>query len=191
MTFNLAHWVFAFSYLVLSYRIELIKNNLPVETYSRQINTANILVCAFNVIVPVIAWLFSALYDDKASFITDCIWQASLVMSCIVLVWGIYRMVRFFGSYNDMLPNKVIIIMHIVAYLFVIITNVVQGFFSYNLRTYKISIICAFVVYFVCTLIFGLIVNTIVVKIEIATKSTGSPISSLSNTQTLSPAGTQ
>jgi len=171
MLFNLAHWVFAFSYFVLSYRIEQIKKNLPEGTYSFQINLANILVWIFNVGVPVIAWIFIALGQYNAYVITSCIWQASLVMSAIVLVWGIYRMVIFYGSFNeDMLPNKMIISMHIIAYVVIIIINIVQAFFSPNrLKSFEISYICGLTIYSVCTFILGLIVNMIVNKISNAT----------------------
>ena len=60
-TFNLAHWFFAFSYLVLSYRMELTAKKMPEDTHNCSLNTLNILVCLFNVIVPVIVWI----YDDK------------------------------------------------------------------------------------------------------------------------------
>ncbi len=67
----------------------------------------------------------------------------SLVLSCVVLMWGIYRMVRLVGSYNNLMANKVMIIMHIVAYLAIIIVNALQ-FLYYNrgLRAYEISTIC-------------------------------------------------
>jgi len=58
--------VFAFSYLVLSYRIEQIKNNLPEDTYKCRLDTVNIVVCLFNVVVLAIVWIFYALgmYKD-------------------------------------------------------------------------------------------------------------------------------
>ncbi len=63
--------------------------------------------------------------------------------------------------------NKVMLVMHIVAYLFIIVVNAVQTVYTVRVdfRKYEISTICGFVVYFVCTLIFGLIVNQIVTKI--------------------------
>ena len=76
--------------------------------------------------------------------------------------------------------------MHIVAYLFIIIVNATQLYFSYvpSGRAYEISTICYLVVYFVCTLIFGFIVNTIVTKIENATNFAESTSSSLMNLET-------
>ena len=73
-----------------------------------------------------------------------------------------------------MIANKFTIIMHIFSYLAIIIVNAT----AYTLhidgpRAIQISIICAFIVYFVCTLIFGLIVNIIVTKI-IAVHTQGS-----------------
>ena len=84
------------------------------------------------------------------------------------------------------MANKVTIIMHIVAYLFIIIVNPLQLMLYYLgcLRAYEISTICYLVVYFVCTLIFGLIVNTIVTKIENATNFAESNNSSLMNLET-------
>jgi hypothetical protein len=57
--------------------------------------------------------------------------------------------------------NKVMIIMHIVAYLFIIIVNVLSHvtYGKDGLRTYEIYCMCSLAVYYVCTLIFGVIVN--------------------------------
>ena len=68
---------------------------------------------------------------------------------------------------NNIMANKVTIIMHIVAYLFIVVTNALKTVFnsSDSPKAYEISTICYLVVYFVCTFIFGLIVNTIVTKI--------------------------
>jgi len=61
--------------------------------------------------------------------------------------------------------------MHIVAYLFIIVVNALQFMPVAHLsnRSYKIATICNLVVYFVCTLVFGLIVNYIVTKIQAIT----------------------
>jgi len=170
-TFNLAHWFFAYSYLVLSYRADLLLNNMPEDTYNCRINAVNIVVCLFNIVVPLIYWVFYSLEEYKAGGIAYGIEQSSLVMSCVVLIWGICKLLRLFGSANRMLPNKVIIIMHIVAYLFIIIVDITLNVTAVNfrLKAKEISTICNLVIYFVCTLIFGLIVNTIVTKIELAT----------------------
>ena len=79
---------------------------------------------------------------------------------------GIARMARIVRDSSNLLANKVMIVMHIVAYLFIIAVNIVQAaFYKGGLRMFEITTICCLVVYFVCTLIFGLIVNTIVTKI--------------------------
>jgi hypothetical protein len=69
-TFNLAHWVFAFSYLALSYRLELISKNLPENTHNRRYNTANLIVCLINVAMPAMIWVFDAKEVWKAAIIT-------------------------------------------------------------------------------------------------------------------------
>ncbi len=57
-TFNLAHWIFAFSYLALSYRLELISKNLPQDTHNCRLNTVKVIVCLFNVVITAIYWVF-------------------------------------------------------------------------------------------------------------------------------------
>jgi hypothetical protein len=58
-TFNLAHWFFAFSYLVLSYRMELKIKGMSEKTYNCRLNTANIVVCLFNVALPAVIWTYA------------------------------------------------------------------------------------------------------------------------------------
>ncbi len=70
-TFNLAHWVFAFSYLALSYRLELISKNLPEDTHNRRLNTVNVIVCLINVTIPAIVWVLSMKDEYKAGYITN------------------------------------------------------------------------------------------------------------------------
>ena len=72
-TFNLAHWFFAFSYLALSYRMELTAKKLPADTYNCRLNTLNILVCLFNVILPAIVWIYTAKEEKKAYVIANYI----------------------------------------------------------------------------------------------------------------------
>jgi hypothetical protein len=59
--------------------------------------------------------------------------------------------------------NKVVIIMHIVAYLFIIIVNALSYLFYYDDSSrplgLEISVICNLAVYSVCPVIFNLIVN--------------------------------
>ena len=64
-TFNLAHWVFAFSYLALSYRLQLIAKGLPENTYNCHLNTANFLVCLLNVAIPAIVWICLDMEDFR------------------------------------------------------------------------------------------------------------------------------
>jgi len=95
-------------------------------------------------------------------------------------------MVKIFGAYIDNLPNKFIISMHMIAYLFIIIANLLDLVKTpaTGLKFFEISEICMLVVYFVCTLIFGLIVNGIVTNIEKSTIRFASVPSSLPETET-------
>ncbi len=47
----------------------------------------------------------------------------SLVVSCIILVWGICRLIKFSKSEAGQMVNKDMIIMHIVTYLAIIMMN--------------------------------------------------------------------
>ncbi len=59
------------------------------------------------------------------------------------------------------------IIIHIVAYLVIIIMNVLSyvGYYKDGLRAIKILAMCDFTVYSVCSMIFGVIVHQLVTKI--------------------------
>ncbi len=74
--------------------------------------------------IPAIVWVLWIEEEYKAALITLDIEQLSLVASCIVLVWAICRLVRLAKSLSEKMVNKVMIIMHIVAYLVIIIANV-------------------------------------------------------------------
>ncbi len=104
----------------------------------------------------------------------------SLVLSCIVLIWGITRLVRLAQDFSKMLVNKVFILSHIVAYIFLVLVNISQAAASNKggLRTFEISTICLLAVYCVSDLIFGLIVNTILTKIIAADNQRSLSISS-------------
>ena len=159
ITFNLAHWIFAFSYLALSYRLELISKDLPENTHNRRLNTVNVIVCLVNVAIQAMIWVFDMKEEWKAAEITNDIEQLSLVASCIVLVWAICRLVRLAKSLSEKMVNKVMIIMHIVANLVIIISNALSYVSFDGLRAFEILAICNLAVYSVCTVIFGLIVN--------------------------------
>ncbi len=62
-TFNLAHWVFAFSYLALSYRLEIFSKNLLENTHNCRLNTVNVIVCLINAAIPAILWVFNIKRD--------------------------------------------------------------------------------------------------------------------------------
>ena len=69
-SFNLAHWIFAFSYLALSYRLELLSKGLREDTHNCRLNTVNAIVCLFNVAIPAIKWVFTMKREYKAGEIT-------------------------------------------------------------------------------------------------------------------------
>jgi hypothetical protein len=76
-----------------------------------------------NVAIPAMVWVFVVKEERTALIVTFVIEQLLLVASCIVLVWAIYRLVRLAKSLSEKMVNKVMIMMHIVAYLVIIIVN--------------------------------------------------------------------
>jgi len=66
-----------------------------------------------------------------------------LAISCIVFVWAIYRILRFFGPTNDMMPNKVTIVMHVLAFLLLALVNIFENvtYTLDGLKPYEISTI--------------------------------------------------
>jgi hypothetical protein len=59
LTFNLAHWIFAFSYLALSYRVEMKIMGKSTYTLDCRLNAVNIVVSVLNVAFPVMGWICS------------------------------------------------------------------------------------------------------------------------------------
>ena len=80
----------------------------------------------------------------KVANITFNVEQISLVLSCIVLIWSIARMARIVRDSRNILVNKLMIVMHIVAYLFIIAVNIVQAaaYYKSGLIAYEITTIC-------------------------------------------------
>jgi hypothetical protein len=132
--------------------------------------------------------------EYKVVGIANDVEQFSLALSCKVLVWGICRLAKIVRDFNKMLVNKVMILSHIVAYLLIIIVNIITTLYNDKhpvSKSHEITSICDQLVYFVCTLIFGLIVNTIVTNIVDANIPDRQSIaSSLMNAATWSVRGT-
>jgi len=81
-------------------------------------------------------------------------------MSFITLIWGICRMLRIVGSQNGIMPNKITIIMQIVAYFFIVLANVTSliPIAHGTPKVYLISSVCNLVVYCICNLLLSLII---------------------------------
>ncbi len=73
-----------------------------------------------------------------------------LVLSCAFLAWGICRLIRIVESFSVLLVNKVMIILHIVAYLLIIAMNVLTSVITavyyrthaFSVRNFEISASC-------------------------------------------------
>ena len=93
--FNLAHWLFAYNYWALSWRVELIKNRMSPDIYNCRLNTINIVVSLITVLIPAIDWvLFSYPKLNRTYLIVGLLGNVWLAISCIFLVWGFQRLIK-------------------------------------------------------------------------------------------------
>jgi hypothetical protein len=83
---------------------------MPEDTYSRRLNLANIIVFICNVAVPAIAWIYDIKEEYTVADVAFDLEQLSLILSCLVLAWGIRRLVRLVQFDSDLLAKKAMII---------------------------------------------------------------------------------
>jgi len=131
VTFNLAHWFFSYSYLVLSYNVELVINEMQEDTYNRRLKLLNVSVVAFIIIVPSFVWTYDMKENYLVSYSIFVVSQLSLILSCAVLAWALRRLKRLVESDSDLIAKKSMMMWHLMAYLLVIITNIIQTFFVF------------------------------------------------------------
>jgi len=131
VTFNLAHWFFSYSYLVLSYNVELVINEMQEDTYNRRLKLLNVSVVAFIIIVPSFVWTYDMKENYLVSYSMFDVSQLSLILSCAVLAWALRRLKRLVESDSDLIAKKSMMMWHLMAYLLVIITNIIQTFFVF------------------------------------------------------------
>ncbi len=96
------------------------------------LNAFNIFVCLLNVALPLLVWVFDMRENYDVASITFNVTQSLLVLSCIILIWGIAKLARTLRDLSNLLANKVMIVMQIVAYLFIIAVNIVQTAANYK-----------------------------------------------------------
>jgi hypothetical protein len=90
-------------------------------------------MCLFIVAIAVIGWI-----DDRTFWFRRFVFCSEIltpVLEWIVLVWGVFRMVRVIRSLSDQEVNKVMAILHILAFLLVILASVL-GFFQLTDKSY-------------------------------------------------------
>jgi hypothetical protein len=121
-------------------------------------------VSLITVLIPAIDWV---LYNQnlwRAFVIEELSENACLAVSCVILVWGFQRLIKSVQSGKDHLVNKSMIGLHITAYFFIFIANIVSNFFLATPYSYEVSECCVLVISLVCSVILALIVNQIVTK---------------------------
>jgi len=162
--FNEAHWLLAYNYWVLSFRVELIKNAISPNAYNFRFNALNIVVSLINVMMPAMQWVLYDLQLNRAYVIFGAATTGCMVVSCAFLVWGFIRLIKSIQSRNRHPINKAMIFWHIVAYFFIMIAYIVQNFTTNTILEYEVSTIIVLVIEFVCSVIMALIVNEIISK---------------------------
>ena len=80
--------------------------------------------------LPLICWVFNIKEDYKKANIIFGIGQILLVLSCMILIWGIARLARILKDLSNMLVNKAMLVSHVVAYLLIVVVNIVQACMS-------------------------------------------------------------
>jgi len=109
----------------MSWRVELIRNRMSPDIYNKKLNIVNILVSVITILVPAVDWVLAYFPQHVRSYaIVGMSENLCLVLSCIILVWGLKRIVRIVESTNDHVVKKSVIFWHIVAYFFIVIVNV-------------------------------------------------------------------
>jgi hypothetical protein len=79
------------------------------------------------VALPLICWVLNIKKAYKEANITFGIGQILLVLSCIILIWGIARLARILKDLSNMLVNKAMLVSHFFAYLLIVVVNIVQA----------------------------------------------------------------
>jgi hypothetical protein len=64
-SFNVAHWLFAFHYWALSYRVELVTKKLPEDAHNCKFSVINLLVCLINVALAAWVWYNNESYYSR------------------------------------------------------------------------------------------------------------------------------
>jgi dimeric dUTPase (all-alpha-NTP-PPase superfamily) len=85
-TFDLAHWLFAFNYWALSWRIELIKNHKSPDTYNCRLNTINITMSLITVLIPATDWVLNSYNLFRDYLFVGLTTNVCLAISCYILV---------------------------------------------------------------------------------------------------------
>jgi hypothetical protein len=124
VSFNYAHWVFAFNYWALSLKLKLLTLNKPADTYSHPVRMVNYSVTAYTFLVPLIALILKLVKMSLASQIMFYCSDFSLVICCAFLTDGLIRMVRCMR--DNHLVNINYLVSHILSYLLVIVTAVLS-----------------------------------------------------------------
>lgn len=132
------------------------------ETYEKRLNTINIVVSAIIVLIPTIDWILAG--KNEVYVILAYAENLPLVLSCVILVLGFKRVFRIVASPTDHIVNRQIIVLHIIAYFFIVTANIAVNFFYYSWKSYAIATYCLLAVNLICNLILAQIVNTICTK---------------------------
>jgi len=124
VTFNYAHWIFAFNYWALSLKLRLVNLKRPADTYQFHLRVAYWVVVAYIFLFPLLGCIFDLTNLREASTIMYLLSDFSLVVSCSILTDGLIRMIRCMTENH--LVNINYLIANILVFLIVIVTAVLS-----------------------------------------------------------------
>jgi len=124
VTFNYAHWIFAFNYWALSLKLRLVNLKRPADTYQFHLRVVYWIVVAYICLFPLLGCIFNLMNFSLAYTIMYLLSDFSLVVSCSILTDGLVRMIRCMTENH--LVNINYLIANILVFLIVIVTPVLS-----------------------------------------------------------------
>lgn len=111
--------------------------------------------------VPAICWALSVYYKSVTDVILVVLMNLLFAFSCLILVWGLQKLIRTVQQANDHLVNKSMIFWISLCYLLIIITTIVENFSVNKYLQYEVTMYVLFAINLVTTIILALIINEI------------------------------
>jgi len=136
---------------------------MPQNTYDCRLSAVNIVLTLIIVLIPSICWVLS--YYPEYHKPTDLTNRVApiicLAFSCGILIWGFQKLVKSVEYAKDHIVKKTMIGWHILAYLLIIVADIVADVFinRKSFLQYEVIIYFVLVINLACMIILALIIN--------------------------------